>query len=154
MGPCEHGDDHAACGHGGGRLRRLTFDDVAEVTAVTSNPAAGVTSVDVKTFTGRGRVTAIVCTALADANVATRLIKAQRVSAAGAMDIALGAGFSATQTGVLQAARGWQTAQVTLYCAIAQCDFAPGDILRVLVANGQAGDDMSAITYSYKELPA
>jgi hypothetical protein len=31
-------------------------------------------------------------------------------------------------------------------------DFAPGDILRLVVSEGQAGDDLTAITYCFKEM--
>jgi hypothetical protein len=33
-----------------------------------------------------------------------------------------------------------------------ETDFGPGDILRLVVVSGQAGDDLSVITYSFKEM--
>lgn len=126
--------------------------DFVEQTAVTANPAAGVVSVDVKTFTGRGRVLALSCTCVADANVATRKINAWKVSGANSMYIAIGADFTATQTGELLTARGWTGAQGANRMALADIDFAPGDVLRIIVQSGQAGDDLSAITYSFKEM--
>lgn len=130
----------------------ISWDTVTEQTAVTSNPAAGVNSVDVKTFTGRGRVTAINCTCQADANVATRYLEAQKVSGAVIVRLAFAANFAATTLGQLYAAIGYATAQGSANCALPFVDFAPGDILRVVTQSGQAGDDMSAITYCFKEM--
>jgi hypothetical protein len=67
------------------------------------------------------------------------------------MYIATGTTFTATQASSLIVARGFTATQGAAYSAIAEVDFAPGDILRVLVSGGQAGDDMSAIVYSFKE---
>lgn len=130
-----------------------SWDTVTEQTAVTSNPAAGVISVDVKTFTGRGRVSAVVCTCVADANASNRYLQVQKVSGANVVLLASGIVFTATQTGSIYAMRGWTIIPATsVYATLADVEFAPGDILRVVTAFGQAGDDMSAITYSFKEM--
>jgi hypothetical protein len=128
------------------------WDAYPEQTVVTSDPAAGVISVDLKTFTGRGRVSYLNGTCVADANVANRQLQALKVSGANAVYLWIGPAFTASATGTLAAAVGYQTAQGANYAALAEVDFAPGDILRVVVSAGQAGDDLSAITYSFKEM--
>lgn len=130
-----------------------SLDDAVEQTAVTSNPAAGTISVDVKTFTGRGRVTAVVCTCLADANPANRNIIVQKVSGAVSLTLCIGVTFTAGTTGTLTVQRGYTASPGINYGAMPDIDFGPGDILRVAVSTGQVGDDMSAITYSFKEAP-
>jgi hypothetical protein len=128
------------------------YDACTEWTAVTSNPAAGVVSVDLKTFTGRGRVSYVYASCVADANVANRILIVQKISGANVVYIGLGATFTATTTGTIFHARGYQSAQGTAYASLAECDFAPGDILRVIVNNGQAGDDLAGLMYCFKEM--
>jgi hypothetical protein len=123
-----------------------------EQTVVTSNPAAGVVSVDVKTFTGRGRVSYLDCICVADANIATRNLRVYKVHGGSNMYIATGTTFTATQTSSIITARGFTATQGAANPALADVDFAPGDILRVLVGAGQAGDDIGAITCSFKEM--
>jgi hypothetical protein len=132
-------------------VRGPCWDLIPEQTVVTSNPAAGVISVDVKTFTGRGRVSYLDCICVADANVATRNLRVYKVSGGSNMYIATGTTFTATQTSSIITARGFTATQGAANPALAEVDFAPGDILRVVIASGQAGDDMSAITYCFKE---